>query len=91
MVNNTMLAEYNAKNGKVLQRIRDRGTELIPFSFEIIKAAQNTTLEVLEEYSNKDQTFRQVYRQWQKFRDQVYRWNQINELSFANFTSKTIK
>ncbi len=90
-VNNTMLAEYNAKNGKALQRLRDRGTEIIPFSPEIMRAAQIVTLGVLKEHSRKDPTFSKIYQQWRKFRSQVYRWNQINELSFANFTSKTIK
>lgn len=89
--NSLMLAEYNAKNGSVLQRLRDRGVELVPFSSEIMQAAEKTTLEVLENYSNKNETFRKVYRQWQNFRSQVHRWNQINELSFANFTAKTIK
>ncbi|MEO1342483.1 MAG: ABC transporter substrate-binding protein, partial [Cyanobacteria bacterium J06635_13] len=89
--NSIMLAEYNAKNGKALRRLRDRGTELIPFSPEIIQAAQKNTLEVLEDHSSQNETFRKVYQQWRNFRSQVYRWNQINELSFANFTSKTIK
>ena len=81
-----MLAEYNAKNGKVLQRLNQSGTTFIPFSNEILEAAYQKTLAVLEDYSLKDQTFREVYSQWQKFRSQIYHWNQINELSFTKFT-----
>ncbi|ELS03162.1 TRAP-type mannitol/chloroaromatic compound transport system, periplasmic component [Xenococcus sp. PCC 7305] len=84
--NITMLAEYNAKNGKVLQRLNQRGTNFLPFSDEILEAAYQQTLTILEEYSSQDKTFREIYRQWQKFRSQVYHWNQINELSFTNFT-----
>ena len=85
-VNITMLAEYNAKNGKVLQRLNQVGTEFIPFSNEILDAAYQKTIAVLEDYSSRDRTFREIYRQWQKFRSQIYHWNQINELSFTNFT-----
>lgn len=88
--NSLMLAEYNAKNGRVLQRLRDRGVELVPFSSEIMQAAIATTIETLEEYSSQNETFRKVYQQWRSFRSRVYRWNRVNELSFTNFTSKTI-
>jgi len=83
--NITMLAEYNAKNGKVLQRLGQSGTTFLPFSDEILKAAYQTTIAVLEDYSLRDQKFREIYSQWQKFRSQIYHWNQINELSFTNF------
>ena len=84
--NITMLAEYNAKNGKVLQRLNQSGTNFIPFSQEILEAAYQETIAILEDYSSQDQTFRQIYSQWQKFRSQIYFWNQTNELSFTNFT-----
>lgn len=84
--NITMLAEYNAKNGRVLQRLNQSGTNFLPFSDEILEAAYQKTITVLEEYSSQDQTFREAYSQWQKFRSQIYHWNQINELSFTNFT-----
>ena len=84
--NITMLAEYNAKNGKVLQRLSMSGTQFIPFSEEIMKAAYKQTFELYEEYSSKDNTFRQVYEQWTNFRSQIYKWNRVNELSFSKFT-----
>ena len=84
--NITMLAEYNAKNGKVLQRLNHSGTNFIPFSQEILDAAYQKTIAILEDYSSRDRTFREVYGKWRKFRSQIYRWNQINELSFTNFT-----
>ena len=84
--NITMLAEYNAKNGKVLQRLNYSGTEFIPFSNEILDAAYQKTLAVLGEYSSRDKNFREIYGKWRKFRSQICRWNQTNELSFTNFT-----
>ncbi|MDY6936294.1 MAG: ABC transporter substrate-binding protein [Cyanobacteriota bacterium] len=86
--NVTMLAEYNARNGKVLERLTQSGTQFIPFSQEILRAAHQTTFELYEEYASQDATFRQVYEAWKAFRDRVYRWNQINELSFSNFMAR---
>ena len=90
-VNSLMLAEYNAKNGEVLERLRDRGVELIAFSPEIIQAAKKTTLEVMRDHSSKNETFDKIYQHWRDFRSQVYRWHHLNELSFTNFISKINK
>ena len=84
-INIRMLARYNAKNGKVLQRLIQSGTQLLPFSEPIIKSAYQKTLELYEEYANQDQTFDNIYQQWQKFRQQIYRWTELNELNFAKF------
>ncbi|WP_275670318.1 MULTISPECIES: hypothetical protein [Okeania] len=31
-------------------------------------------------------SFNEVYQQWKKFREQVFNWNKVNELSFAQFS-----
>ena len=85
-VNITMLSEYNAKNGKVLQRLIQSGTQLRPFSKEIMAAASQKTFELYAEYAQQDPEFNLVYQQWQEFRQQIYYWTQINELNLADFT-----
>jgi len=50
-----------------------------------MQAAQKAAFELYEQSASQDGTFRQIYEDWQKFRDQVYGWNRINELSFSNF------
>ena len=89
-VNVTMLAEYNAKNGKVLRRLMHSGTELLPFSRAILSAASAKTREIYDEYASKDQNFRKVYDSWQKFRQHVYYWGQINELNLSEFIVQQI-
>ncbi|MBE9042658.1 ABC transporter substrate-binding protein, partial [Oscillatoriales cyanobacterium LEGE 11467] len=89
--NVTMLAEYNARNGKVVERLIQSSTEFIPFSGEIVQAAYRKTFELYEEYASNDPVFRRVYENWNTFRTQVYRWNQINELSFINFMVGTAR
>ncbi len=39
-----------------------------------------------EENASQNGSFKEVYQQWKKFREQVFNWNKINELSFAQFS-----
>lgn len=88
-VNTTMLAEYNAKNGKMLQRVRQSGTKVLPFSHNILEAAYAETTQLYENYATTSQSFQEIYSQWQQFRKQIYSWNRINELSFDRFVNQT--
>ena len=83
--NLNMLAKYDALNREALQRLVSGGTKLTPYSPEILQAAQKASLDIFAENAGKDVTFKQIYEQWKGFRDQIYKWNQVNELSFANF------
>ena len=84
--NINMLAQYDALNGAALAKLIAGGTELRPYSQEILQAAQKATFEFYEEKASQDSNFKEVYQQWKKFREQIYKWNTINELSFAQFT-----
>ncbi len=85
--NMNMLTEYDALNGAALSRLIAGGTQLTPYSQEILQAAQRIALEIYEENATKDTNFKQVYEQWKNFRQQVYNWNRVNELSYANFVT----
>ncbi|MEB3340553.1 TRAP transporter substrate-binding protein [Okeania sp.] len=84
--NINMLARYDALNGVALAELIAGGTELRPYSQEILEAAQKAAVEFYEEKAGEDASFKEVYEQWKNFREQVYKWNAINELSFAQFT-----
>ena len=83
--NINMLAQYDALNGAALAELIAGGTELRPYSQEILQAAQKAAFELYEENASQNPTFKEVYEQWKKFREQIYQWNTINELSFAQF------
>ncbi len=83
--NLNMLSQYDMLNGEALQRLIAGGTQLTPYSQEILQAAQRISFELYEQSASQDATFKEVYDQWKQFRDQIYAWNRINELSFANF------
>lgn len=90
--NINMLAQYDSLNRQSLGKLVAGGTKLVPYSKEIMQAAQKATFDLYEENASKDATFKQVYEQWKVFREQIYKWNGINELSFANFAiSSTVK
>lgn len=83
--NINMLASYDALNGQALARLIAGGTQLRAYSEEIMNAAKKESFEFYEESAGKDATFKEVYQEWKKFREQIYSWNKINELSFANY------
>lgn len=84
--NMNMLCEYDALNSQALARLTAGGTKLVPFSREIMQASQTASFDFLEENASQDKTFKEVYQQWKAFRQQVFDWNRVNELSYANFS-----
>jgi TRAP-type mannitol/chloroaromatic compound transport system substrate-binding protein len=86
--NITMLAKYDALNGAALKRLVDGGTQLKAYSDEIMAAAQGIAFEIYEQDASADAGFKAVYDGWKAFRDEVYGWNAINELSFNRFVNQ---
>lgn len=86
--NINMLAKYDALNGAALQKLVEGGTELIPYSDEILQAAAKASTALFEENASGDATFKEIYESWKTFREQVQSWNKINELSFSQFVEK---
>ena len=84
-VNNQMLAQFNAVNGNVLNKLVLSGTQLLPFSSDILEASYKTAFEIYDELGTQDSTFDKIYQSWKTFRAEIYQWNRINELSFADF------
>ncbi|MGB7445166.1 MAG: TRAP transporter substrate-binding protein [Coleofasciculaceae cyanobacterium] len=84
--NLNMLSQYEALNREALPRLVASGTKLTPYSQEILQAAQKASFELYEENAGKDSSFKEVYEQWKQFREQIYQWSSLNELSFANFS-----
>lgn len=83
--NLNMLSQYDALNREALGRLIDGGTKLAPYSEEILQAAEEASFDLFAEKASEDATFKQVYEQWKGFREQIYRWNGINELSLDRF------
>ncbi|MFM2431396.1 MAG: hypothetical protein RLZZ511_2609 [Cyanobacteriota bacterium] len=83
--NLTMLAQYETRNQAALQRLVAGGTQLTAYSPEILGAAQKVAFGLYEDTARENAGFKQVYESWKTYRQQVYQWNKINELSFSGF------
>lgn len=86
--NINMLAKYDALNGVALQSLIAQGTELTPYSEEILTAAATASTAFLEDKAGQDGTFKEVYDGWKQFRKTVLDWNKVNELSFSEFINR---
>ena len=84
--NLTTLASFDAASGEALERMTAQGVELRAYSPEILSAAYQITIELLEETASEDAAFKVMYDQWRQFRRQIFQWNQVNELSFEQFS-----
>jgi TRAP-type mannitol/chloroaromatic compound transport system substrate-binding protein len=83
--NINMLAQYDALNREAIARLIAGGTQLIRYSDGILKAAEQAALSLYEENAEKNADFKKVYAPWKTFRDQIYQWHRVNEISFATF------
>jgi len=83
--NNDMLAKYDARNPAALRRLLGSGTQLRPFSQEILEAAYKATNEVYDEVSAKNADFKKVIDSVKAFRNEEYLWFQVAEYAYDTF------
>lgn len=86
----TSMSEYIALNSDSIDRITRSGTTVLETKKEIMDAAYKETFALYAELSKKDSTFKAVYEQWSEFREKVYRWDLINETSYANYAFNAV-
>ena len=81
-----MQARYDALNPAALQRLLEAGTELRRFSPELMDAARQASLEMLEEDAAKDPgTYGKILTAWKAARRDLYRWFGTAELAYDSF------
>jgi TRAP-type mannitol/chloroaromatic compound transport system substrate-binding protein len=86
--NISVLSRYEVQNQEALVRMVAGGTQLRPYSQEIMKAAKDAAFELYEEIARKNPSFQEIFEPWQEFRKRIYQWNRFNELSFAWFATE---
>ena len=74
------LAEYEHKNSQALKELSNNGVELVEFSQQILQAAQKETKLLLDIYSQQDPIFKEVYDEWNKFKEQIQSWSKLNKI-----------
>jgi TRAP-type mannitol/chloroaromatic compound transport system substrate-binding protein len=83
--NQSCLSLYDARNPQALRELVASGTQLKPFSTEILAACQTESFALYEEEASKDALFQEIYQAWQQFREDIYGWHKVSELGFSQF------
>jgi TRAP-type mannitol/chloroaromatic compound transport system substrate-binding protein len=82
---NWMIAKYDAVNPPALKRLLAGGTQLRPFSQEIMEACYKAANEVYAETAAANPRFKRIYDNYVAFRSDSYLWWQVAEISFDLF------
>ena len=83
--NTWMNARYDMQNPTALKRLVAGGTQLRPFSPEVLEACLKATNELWAEISAKNADFKKSIDAMQAYRADQYLWWQVAEYSFDTF------
>ncbi len=86
----SMFSKYNFLNQDALIRLIEGGTKFVEYPQEVMIEAQKVSQEIFESNSANNSSFKQIYQQWKTFKENAFNWNNINELSYANFINSNM-
>ncbi|MBP0031125.1 TRAP transporter substrate-binding protein [Roseofilum sp. Guam] len=79
------LARYDTLNPQALKRLKDGGTQLQPFSPEILTACRQATQELLAQQASEEPSFKEIYDSWKQFQADIFSWHAVSELGYSSF------
>ncbi|HEX5421852.1 MAG TPA: ABC transporter substrate-binding protein, partial [Gammaproteobacteria bacterium] len=80
-----MSGRYDARNPAALKRLVANGTQLRPFSQDIMEACFKASNEVNKETGASNPTYKKVLENLEDFRNNEYLWWQVAEYTFDSF------
>ena len=80
-----MQARYDAANPAALRRLVAQGTQLRPFSMEVMEACYKAANELYAEVAAQNPWFKRVLDNTVAFRNEEYLWFQVAEYTFDTF------
>jgi TRAP-type mannitol/chloroaromatic compound transport system substrate-binding protein len=83
--NDRMVAKYDLLNPPALRRLIAGGTKLHGFSPAIMEACYKTAIELHDDISKKNESFKKVYDSMKAYRDNGYQWFQVAEIGYDSF------
>ncbi len=83
--NTWMAARYDLQNPAALKRLVAGGTQLRPFTNEVLEACLKATNELWTEISAKNPDFKKVIDAMQAYRSDEYLWWQVAEYTYDSF------
>jgi len=78
-------AKYDFQNPQAIQRLVKAGTQLRPFTPDVMEACFKASNEVYAEQSAKNAKFKKMHDAYMSYRNDQYRWWQIGEFNYDNF------
>ncbi|GGD48703.1 TRAP transporter substrate-binding protein [Lacimicrobium alkaliphilum] len=82
-VNQDMLDEYTARNNEALMALQDKhGVKVLPLPNDVMQALKTASLEVMQEQSEADPQFAEIYDSYRKFQRNVSRYHQLSEFEY---------
>ncbi|WP_421724745.1 TRAP transporter substrate-binding protein [Bauldia sp.] len=83
--NSDMMANYDYENPTALRELVANGTQLRPFSPEILSACFDAANETYAEINAVNPTFKKIYDDMTAFRKDAYLWAQLSEYQYDTF------
>ena len=80
-----MQARYDAANPAALRRLVAQGTQLRPFSLEVMEACYKAANELYAEVAAQNPWFKRALDNTVAFRNEEYLWFQVAEYTFDTF------
>jgi len=80
-----MVSKYDAQNMPALRKLVAGGTQLKPYSKEIMEACYKAAFELYDETATANPKFKKVYEPWNLFRQDQDLWFRVAENTFDNF------
>jgi len=81
----TMQARYDARNPAALKQLVAAGTKLRPFPNDVMNAAFKSAHELYEELNAKNESWKKIYADYNKFRADQNLWFRFTEMGFDRF------
>ena len=83
VVNQDMLAQYNARNPGALQTLlRKHKVDMRRYPDDVLERLRRLSAEVVAEIAHKDDFSRKTYASYQKFLEQARPWTDISEFAY---------
>ena len=78
-------AKYDAQNPAAIKRLVGAGTQLRPFSNDVLEACFKASNEVYAENTAKNPKFKKMHDAYMAFRSDQYQWWRVAEFNYDNF------
>lgn len=85
--NERMMAEYDAKNPAALHRLVEGGVQLAPFPDDVMTAAQQAAVSLMEESAAENAEYREVFDSFRQFKQESDAWFATAEKAYADFVA----